>query len=249
MKGILKCSSTLSHNGQGYLPLDLVAQSSIQAGLQHFQGLGIHNFSACSKICPILTRLYQLMLFCSTNFKLRNYCFQGDSSWKCRAFLPATLITFSPALHSPCALGRRDLIIQTSMAQAAVLPVWLTGCCAGLCQQKPHLEQGQKFLGLCLSNGVEIAGGGDGKGSVEDLVTIFCWTKCLGCALKSCSFSGICQLEGFLHGALSTACQGGLNSQRMALFSAGTARQRKASETFPIHFARLNQTHILVHAH
>lgn len=55
-------------------------------------------------------------------------------------FLPATLITFLPALLSTCAPGKRDLIIQTSMAQAAVLPVWPTGCCAGLCQQKSSLK-------------------------------------------------------------------------------------------------------------
>jgi len=30
---------------KGYLPLDQVAQSSIQPGLEHFQGGGIHNFS------------------------------------------------------------------------------------------------------------------------------------------------------------------------------------------------------------
>lgn len=78
---------------------------------------------------------------------------------------------------------------------------------------------------------------------MKDLLTIFCWTECLCWAFKSCSFCGICQLEGFLHGALSTACHRGLNSQKMPLFSAGTARQRKASETFLIHFAGLNQTH------
>jgi len=31
--------------GQGHVPLDQVAQSSIQPGLEHFQGGGIHNFS------------------------------------------------------------------------------------------------------------------------------------------------------------------------------------------------------------
>jgi len=30
---------------QGHLPLDQVSQSSIQPGLEHFQGGGIHNFS------------------------------------------------------------------------------------------------------------------------------------------------------------------------------------------------------------
>jgi len=30
---------------QGHLPLHQVAQSSIQPGLKHFQGGGIHNFS------------------------------------------------------------------------------------------------------------------------------------------------------------------------------------------------------------
>jgi len=30
---------------QGHLPLDQVAQSSIQYGLEHFQGGGIHSFS------------------------------------------------------------------------------------------------------------------------------------------------------------------------------------------------------------
>jgi len=30
---------------QGHLPLDQVAQSSIQPGLEHFQGGGIHSFS------------------------------------------------------------------------------------------------------------------------------------------------------------------------------------------------------------
>ena len=30
---------------QGHLPLDQVAQSPIQPGLQHFQGGGIHSFS------------------------------------------------------------------------------------------------------------------------------------------------------------------------------------------------------------
>ena len=32
-------------HGQGYLPLDQVAQSLIQPHLEHFQGEGIHNFS------------------------------------------------------------------------------------------------------------------------------------------------------------------------------------------------------------
>ena len=31
--------------GQGHLPLDQVAQSPIQPGLEHLQGWGIHNFS------------------------------------------------------------------------------------------------------------------------------------------------------------------------------------------------------------
>ena len=30
---------------RGHLPLDQVAQSPIQPGLEHFQGAGIHNFS------------------------------------------------------------------------------------------------------------------------------------------------------------------------------------------------------------
>ena len=63
------------------------------------------------------------------------------------------------------------------MAQAAVLSVWPTGCCAGPCQQNAHLKQGQNFPGLCLNNGLEVAGGGDGKGSMEDVVTIFSWTN------------------------------------------------------------------------
>jgi len=32
-------------HGQGQLPLDQVAQSSIQPGLEHCQGWGSHNFS------------------------------------------------------------------------------------------------------------------------------------------------------------------------------------------------------------
>jgi len=32
-------------HGQGHLPLDQVAQSPIQRGLQQFQGGGIHDFS------------------------------------------------------------------------------------------------------------------------------------------------------------------------------------------------------------
>lgn len=50
--------------------------------------------------------------------------------------LPATLITFLPALHSACAPGSRDVITQTSMAQAAGLPGWHLGCWARPCQQK-----------------------------------------------------------------------------------------------------------------
>lgn len=92
--------------------------------------------------------------------------------------LPATLITFLSALHSVCAPAKRDLIIQTGMAQAAALTVSPTGCCAGSCQQKARLKQGQKFPGLCLNNGVEVAGGGDQKGFVEDVVSCFSWTKC-----------------------------------------------------------------------
>lgn len=49
------------------------------------------------------------MLFCSTNFKLKNYCFQGDSSCNSRALCSRQQHSspFFPALHSTCALGKR----------------------------------------------------------------------------------------------------------------------------------------------
>lgn len=38
---------------------------------------------------------------------------------------------------------------------------------------KSSLNTGQKFPGLCPNNRVKVAGGGDGKGSVEDVVSFF----------------------------------------------------------------------------
>lgn len=164
-------------------------------------------------------------------------------------FLPATLITFLPALHSTCAPGKRDLIIRTSVAQTAVLPVSPTGCCAGPCQQKARLKQGQKFPGLCLNNGVEIAGGGEGKGSVEEVVISFSWTKCFCWSLKSCPFCGIYQLEGFLRWAPSTACVEGWIPKECRCPPQVQQGRRGAIQTFLTHLAELNQPHILVHVH
>ena len=46
LEGTLKITyfQPLCH-GQGHLPLDQVAQSPVQPGLEHFQGGGSHNFS------------------------------------------------------------------------------------------------------------------------------------------------------------------------------------------------------------
>ena len=45
MEGTLKIILFQSCHGQGHIPLDQVAQSPIQPGLEHFQGGGSHSFS------------------------------------------------------------------------------------------------------------------------------------------------------------------------------------------------------------